>query len=559
MPVALYLAKGQNWGMAAEDGHVDEPSPWLSSEAWARRLSPQAYAGTVKGAVLALGVVVVISLLLVQDISLYRGYSSLPLSLILVAAAGWFLGKRALAVVAAAAVIGHSMESWLFGWGWFIGAIGVIGILLVGAVARLIATGRERHRQLAEQERRLGELTFLLNTAEKLAGTLDENEILGNVVEAASRAVSRGPRDGKARASYHELRGGDSMVIKVESDDAGTIGFEYPLARHPAALAAIKNGAATVAEPEEMTGPLRDLVERLQLEVVLCAPVRVGERVAGILTAGHADNPNVERRELRLLDVLARLAGLAIGNAEHLRREKEHAERIQSLEKAKSHLLMVASHELRGPLTVARGYVQMLADGNLGDLPEQPAEVVPIVASKLTEMELLVDQMLEASRLEERRVMLRQQRTDLRKLANEAVVVLRPMVGVGRQIALDLPDREVAATVDAERVLTILTNLLSNAVKYSPNGGDVRCRVSATDERARIAVRDRGIGIAPEDLDRLFTRFGRIVTPDNADISGTGLGLYVARELAREHGGDITVISALGRGSEFTLELPLTQ
>jgi signal transduction histidine kinase len=544
-------------GMAAEEGHVDEPSPWLSSEAWARRLSPQAYAGTFKGAVLALGCVFAISLLLIQDIRLYPGYSSLPLSLIFVAAAGWFLGKRALGVVALAAIIDHLMETALSHWGWFIGAIGVVGILLVGATARLVATGRERHRLLAEQERRLAELTFLLDTAERLAGTLDENQILENVVGAAARAVSRGPHDGRARAAYHELRG-DAMVIKVESNEASTIGYEYLLSNHPAAATAIRTGQASVARPEDMTGPLVELVEKLQLQVVLCAPVRVGERVAGLLTAAHTDSPDVERQELRLLDVLARLTGLAIGNAEHLRKEKEHTERIQSLEKAKSHLLNVASHELRGPLTVARGYVQMLADGNLGDLPEQPAEVVPIVAGKLTEMELLVDQMLEASRLEERRVMLRQLRTDLRKLAHEAVVVLRPMVGVGRQILLDLPDREVAVTVDSERVLTILTNLLSNAVKYSPHGGDVHCRVSSTEDRARVSVRDRGIGIAPDDLGRLFTRFGRIVTPENADVSGTGLGLYVARELAREHGGDITVISALGRGSEFTLELPIT-
>src|ERR1700716_1775123 len=164
-------------GMAAEEGHIDEPSPWLSSEAWARRLSPQAYAGTLKGAVLALGCVFAISLLLIQDVRLYPGYSSLPLSLIFVAAAGWFLGKRALAVVALAAVVGHVMESRLSNWGWFIGVIGVVGILLVGATARLVATGRERHRLLGEQERRLQELTFLLDTAERLAGTLDENQI----------------------------------------------------------------------------------------------------------------------------------------------------------------------------------------------------------------------------------------------------------------------------------------------------------------------------------------------------------------------------------------------
>jgi signal transduction histidine kinase len=546
--------------MATDDGRVHEPSPWLSWEAWARRLSPQVYAGTVKGSVLGFGCVLAISLLLVQDIRLYPGYSSIPVSLVLVAAAGWFLGKRALAVVALAAVISHLVETWLFHWGWLIGGVGVVGILLVGATARLVATGRERRRLLGEQTTRLEELTLLFETAERLAGTLDENEILESVVKAAAMAVSRSPQDRRRSSCYHELCG-DTMVIRVESGHAGTVGFEWPLARNPGALQAIKTGKATPVEPHDLTGPPKELADRLRIKVVLYAPVRVGERLVGLLVAGHTDSPEVDEKELRLLDVLARLAGLAIGNAEHLRKEKEHAERIKSLDKQKSQLLNVASHELRGPLTVARGYVQMLADGNLGMLPDHPAEVVPIVAGKLTEMELLVDQMLEASRLEERRPVLRLQRTDLRNLAHEAVVVLRPMAGGSsrRQIALDLPDREVAVTVDSQRVLTILTNLLSNAVKYSPDGGDVRCRLTSTEDRARLVVRDRGIGIAPDDLPRLFTRFGRIVTPENADISGTGLGLYVARELAREHGGDITVISAPGSGSEFTLELPVTR
>ena len=90
----------------------------------------------------------------------------------------------------------------------------------------------------------------------------------------------------------------------------------------------------------------------------------------------------------------------------------------------------------------------------------------------------------------------------------------------------------------------------------TPAGGEVGCTVEARDGQASVTVQDHGIGIAPADLERLFTRFGRIETSENAHISGTGLGLYLSREIARRHGGDILVESSLGQGSRFTLVLP---
>jgi signal transduction histidine kinase len=350
------------------------------------------------------------------------------------------------------------------------------------------------------------------------------------------------------------------MVSRVESDDMGTIGFEYPVARNEAVRRTIERSEASVMRPEQLRGQTRQLVRKLALEVLLYAPVIVGDRVAGVLVAAHTDSPRVEPQELRLLEVIARTTGLAMGNAELLRREQEHAQRMESLERAKSELLKLASHELRGPLTVARGYVSLIFDGSLGTLPGEHAGPVSIIQSKLSEMELLVEQMLEASRLDENRVHLRRQRVDLRQLAHEAVLATRPLLGNRGAMKFEQPNREVSAMVDRERMVSVVASLLSNAVKYSPalEGVDVLCSVSSTDSRARVSVRDHGLGIAPEDLPQLFSRFGKILTPENSNISGMGLGLYVSRELTREHGGDITVVSAPGQGSEFIVELPIT-
>ena len=171
-------------------------------------------------------------------------------------------------------------------------------------------------------------------------------------------------------------------------------------------------------------------------------------------------------------------------------------------------------------------------------------------------MHRLVDQMLETARLEEGKLRLESQRVDLSMLVEEAVRAVLPLGAPRHEVILDAPAR-VTVNADASRLLTILVNLVGNAVKYSPSGGEVRCTVATAAGMALVRVSDRGIGIAAEDLPRLFTRFGRVVTPQNSHIAGTGLGLYLARELARMHGGDITVESRAGIGSTFTFTMPL--
>ncbi|HYY46583.1 MAG TPA: HAMP domain-containing sensor histidine kinase [Candidatus Angelobacter sp.] len=232
-------------------------------------------------------------------------------------------------------------------------------------------------------------------------------------------------------------------------------------------------------------------------------------------------------------------------------------ERLAALEKVKSQFLNLASHELRSPLGVINGYLSMLEQGALGELKETGLHAVEILKAKALEMNLLVAQMLDAARLEEGRLTLKRAQLDLRDIAREALSVVRPMATQRHQLSLDIPENDVPVFGDQDRLVTIVTNLLENAIKYSPQGGMVRCVVSDVDSLAMVTVVDTGVGIAPDDLARLFGRFERIHNPRTSHVSGTGLGLYLSRELARQHGGDIEVQSRLGVGSTFTLILPL--
>ena len=420
-------------------------------------------------------------------------------------------------------------------------------------------TVRARHPgQAADQTRRERELAFLLDAAQRLASSLDPNVILQRAVELTATGISRAGASRGPRAAYHRLEG-DALRVHVAQDDDGESGegFEYPLMRDQGAVGALRSGKPAIVRPDHMAGTLREHVEALSLRVLLTAPVRSGKDVHGFLVATARDGPAVGSHQLGLLEMLAHITGLALVNAEHLQREREHAERIESLEKMKSELLNLVSHELRGPLTVALGYVSMLEDGSLGSLTPESRSVLPIVTAKLNEMEGLVEQMLEASRMEESALILDRGRIDLRDIAREAVEMLLPLADERHTVKLEMPNQRVPVLADRNRVSTIVANLLTNAVKYSPQGGEVRCTVSVDGRMASLSVADQGLGISESDLPRLFTRFGRILTPENRAIAGTGLGLHLSRQLARQHGGDIQATSQVGVGSTFTLTLPV--
>lgn len=230
--------------------------------------------------------------------------------------------------------------------------------------------------------------------------------------------------------------------------------------------------------------------------------------------------------------------------------------KIAALERAKTDFLNIASHELRGPMTVIKGYLTMLDAGALGELAPKVRSVLPLLISKSDEVNWMIEQMIEASRLEEGRLALRKNRTDIVQLTESAIDGIRVTL-IGHDLNVDLPAEHIEANVDPDRFQIVVRNLLSNAAKYSPAGADIDIAVRRDGDKAVVAVRDQGIGISKVNQATLFTRFGRIET--STHVQGTGLGLWLSREIARMHDGDLTVDSAVGAGSEFIFSVPLSQ
>ena len=237
-------------------------------------------------------------------------------------------------------------------------------------------------------------------------------------------------------------------------------------------------------------------------------------------------------------------------------RLRKRADQLASLEKAKSEFLRLASHELRGPAATLGGYLSMIEEGSLGPVPQRLRPVLPMLRAKAAQINLLANEMVEAARLEDGRVQLKRKRVDLRQIVRRSVVTSETTATPRHRVRFD--DRvggELWVLGDVLRLEIIIANLLDNAIKYSPKGGDVTAQLSTSGDVAVLKVIDEGIGIAPEDMDRLFVRFSRV--SNLTDVPGTGLGLYLARELARLHKGEIVAASKPGEGSEFVLSLPV--
>jgi signal transduction histidine kinase len=198
----------------------------------------------------------------------------------------------------------------------------------------------------------------------------------------------------------------------------------------------------------------------------------------------------------------------------------------------------------------------MIEDESLGPIPQRMRPVVPVLKAKAQQISLLANEMVEAARLEDKRPQLKRKRIDLREIVRRTMLMAGVTASSKHRLHLDdAVGGELWVLGDLMRLEIVINNLVDNAIKYSPRGGDVIVALSTEDNVALVAVGDEGIGIAAEDMSRLFVRFSRLGRV--SDIPGTGLGLYLARELARLHGGDITVVSTPGQGSKFTLRLPL--
>ncbi len=238
--------------------------------------------------------------------------------------------------------------------------------------------------------------------------------------------------------------------------------------------------------------------------------------------------------------------------------QKLEFDRVERESGFKSHLLRNVSHELKTPLTPLQMNVQMLKKGRLGSLDERQARVVALLDRNLDRLITLVDQTIDVSRLEARRLELEPQEVDIRKLAENAVEDYKDYaeerdIHIGLEGPAKLP-----AHADPDRIAQVLHNLVNNAVKFSKPGGRVSLSLEQGTHHALVHVQDTGRGLTEEEQGRLFEPFVQVHDTKEMTDPGSGLGLYLAKEIVAHHHGKIWCSSpGHGKGSTFSIALPL--
>src|SRR5712664_1831904 len=265
-------------------------------------------------------------------------------------------------------------------------------------------------------------------------------------------------------------------------------------------------------------------------------------------------DPPIEPLILRLTDVLFRLEH-EVARRYYEVEKSEHAQ-FAELDILKSGFIRLTTNELRRPLSVFQGYLSMIESGELGKVPTQVHQAILKIAVSANEMTKLIDDLAEIGRLEQPDKALRRERCPVNKLIKDAVEVVRAEALAKRIAIIERVDpSRPTIQVDIDRMRVALQNLLSNAVKYSPPESSVEVRVEAQPGALSIVVEDQGYGIPAEEIPHIFDKYYRGVTPEAQNTPGTGLGLYIVKQIAELHGGRVEVVSDPGKGSAFRLLL----
>ena len=247
---------------------------------------------------------------------------------------------------------------------------------------------------------------------------------------------------------------------------------------------------------------------------------------------------------------------------EHLSEEKariqKKLEALEELNSMKSEFVSVVSHELRTPLAIIKEAVLLIFDGVAGPVNEKQKELLTKARNNADRLNNIIEELLDISRIERGNLQLHYSLVNLNDLLMDSSDFFKNLAGEKNiEITYSLPKHEVNIFLDTGRVNQIIANLINNAIKYTEQNGKIRIELELLESRIRIGVIDTGIGIAKQDMSKLFDKFVQVSKSADAGRKGVGLGLPIAKELVERHGGEIWMESRLGVGTKSYFTLPL--
>jgi signal transduction histidine kinase len=409
--------------------------------------------------------------------------------------------------------------------------------------ASLVALALLQAAPAQDWERRARRLRGNVDAVVDLASSLDAQKNIPRVLQQVCTAV-----DGN-RATLLRVDGDDVVIEGVHDVDGETVVPDWRgrIDSQPMLLAARRSSAIVVGGNiayDRLPKALADAFASVKHTIIL--PLRSGDGVAGFLMVFRRHSRPFIHDDAGTLQQLGNVALLALRNS------RLYAD-AQAASEAMSSFLNLVVHDLRAPLTVLSGYVDLLRDGTYGAPPAGWARPMELITVKLQELHRLVDDILLAARLESGAVPTTIALLDLNDLVLRAGVRSQARAELAGATVETMPSPDpVVASADSFHVDRILDNLINNAISYGGPAPWIRISVDPSQPPA-VRVEDRGVGISAELHDRIFDRFFRL----ESRVPGTGFGLHVGRVLAQACGGSLNVErSAPGQGSVFRLELP---
>jgi GAF domain-containing protein/anti-sigma regulatory factor (Ser/Thr protein kinase) len=290
----------------------------------------------------------------------------------------------------------------------------------------------------------------------------------------------------------------------------------------------------------------------------LAVPLLRGDEILGVIVLARLAVRPFDPREIELVEGFARQSAIAIENVRLFNEIQDKSAQLEVANRHKSEFLANMSHELRTPLNAIIGFSEVLLQRMFGDLNEQQADYLEDIVSSGRHLLSLINDILDLSKIEAGRMELEAAPFSLvAALSNAVTLVKERAQSHGIKLALEVAPDLDTMVADERKVKQVVVNLLANAVKFTPDGGTVSLRATRLNGQVRLSVRDTGIGIAMEDQERIFEEFQQASHQGERSREGTGLGLTLTKRMVELHGGTITVESAPGKGSTFTVALPL--
>ncbi|HEY4305133.1 MAG TPA: CHASE3 domain-containing protein [Gemmatimonadaceae bacterium] len=424
------------------------------------------------------------------------------------------------------------------------------------AEAEMASEHASEARMAAEESERRAER--LQVATEVLTSALERDEVAALIVDQAMQAVAA---TSGALATVEE-NGTEICFRAVRNITVVKVGATLPISHRLPVCAAVRERRPIILETAADIAKLYpEAVQQHEVDEVRSVaafPLMLDDHVTGVLLVRFDHEQALDASDRALMTAMSRIAAETFDRVRLFEAERDARYAAESANRAKAAFLASMSHELRTPLQAALGFAQLIRSGVYGDVNEQQSEVLGRVERSQTHLSGLIDDILDFARLEAGRVRIESKPVVVAEVIADLAPLVEPQA-VKKNVELSLlpPVTGLVVMADRKRLQQILVNLVGNAIKFTPENGTIRVGAQKDTTMVHVFIQDTGKGIPEDRLQAIFEPFVQVEDSLTRTAAGAGLGLAISRDLARAMGGDLKVESELGKGSTFTVLLPM--